>query len=52
MVAAPLMGAINKTDIQNLKEMLKGLGPLTPIFTLPLLPLYLLERLTATFQGN
>jgi hypothetical protein len=25
-VAAPLTGAINKTDLQNLKEMLKGLA--------------------------
>ena len=49
IVAAPLMGAINKTDTQNLKEMLKELGPIAPIFTLPL---YLLERLTTTFQNS
>jgi len=49
LITAPLIGAINKTDIQNLQEMLKGLGPLAPLFTLPL---YLLERLTTTFQRS
>ena len=43
LTAAPLVGAIKKTDIQNFKEMLKGLGPLAPLFTLPLL---FIERLT------
>jgi len=36
MTATPLTGAINKTDIQNLKEMLKELGPLTKILNYPL----------------
>jgi hypothetical protein len=36
LTAAPMIGALNKTDIQNLKEMIKGLGPLTPLFTTPL----------------
>jgi lipopolysaccharide exporter len=45
LTTAPLLGAINKTDIQNFKEMLKGLGPLSPIFTLPIL---IIERLTRT----
>jgi len=36
MTATPLIGAINKTDIQNLKEMLKELGPLTKILNYPL----------------
>jgi len=44
---ATLIGAINKTDIQNLKEMLKELGPLAPLFTLPL---YLIEKLITIFQ--
>ncbi|UCC58887.1 MAG: oligosaccharide flippase family protein [Candidatus Bathyarchaeum sp.] len=43
LTAAPLVGAINKADIHNFKEMLKGLGPLAPLFTLPLL---FIERLT------
>jgi O-antigen/teichoic acid export membrane protein len=43
LTAAPLVGAIKKTDIQNFKEMLKGLGPLAPLLTLPLL---FIERLT------
>jgi len=33
---APLIGAVNKTDIQNLKETLKELGPLSRIFNFPL----------------
>jgi len=36
MIASPLTGAINTTDTQNLKEMLKELGPLTRIFNIPL----------------
>jgi len=35
-ISAPLIGAINKTDIQNLRETLKELGPLSHIFNLPL----------------
>jgi len=49
LIATPLIGAINKTDIQNFKEMLKGLGPLAPLFTLPL---SLIERLTNIFQRS
>jgi O-antigen/teichoic acid export membrane protein len=45
LTTAPLVGAVNKTDIQNFKEMLKGLGPLAPLFILPLL---FIERLTRT----
>jgi len=40
---APLIGAINKTDIQNLREMLKELGPLSYLFKLPL---DIIEKLT------
>lgn len=36
ITTAPLIGAINKTDIQNLREMLKELGPLQHISNLPL----------------
>jgi len=49
IVTTPLIGAINKTDIQNFKEMVKGLGPLAPLFTLPL---SLIERLTTVFQRS
>jgi O-antigen/teichoic acid export membrane protein len=47
MIAVPLMGAINKTDIQNLKEMLKALGPLAPILNTPL---NIIEKLTTKLQ--
>jgi len=43
------MRAANKTDTQNLKEMLKTLGPLTPILTTPL---NLIEHLITKFQNN
>ena len=43
LTAAPLLGAINKTDIHNFRGMLKGLGPLSPLFALPLM---LIEKLT------
>ncbi len=43
LTAAPLIGAINKADIENFKEMLKGFGPLAPLLTIPLL---FIERLT------
>jgi len=49
LIATPLIGAINKTDIQNFKEMLKGLGPLAPLFTLLL---SFIERLTNIFQRS
>ena len=47
LVTAPLIGAISHVDIKNLKEMLKALGPLAPIFDIPL---YVIERLIAIFQ--
>jgi stage V sporulation protein B len=40
---APLVGAINKADIKNLKEMLKELGPLFRVFNFPL---NIIEKLT------
>jgi stage V sporulation protein B len=36
VTATPLIGAINKTDVYNLRAMLKELGPLSNIFDLPL----------------
>ena len=47
LVSAPLIGAINKLDTRNLKEMLKALGPVAPIFDIIL---YIIERLTVKFQ--
>jgi len=44
---APLIGAVNRTDIQNLKETLKELGPLFCIFNFPL---NLIEKLILIFQ--
>jgi O-antigen/teichoic acid export membrane protein len=49
IIAASLIGAINKTDTQNLKEILKTLGPLTPIINIPL---NLIEYLNNKFQTN
>ena len=36
LVAAPLIRAVDKNDVENLREMLSGLGPFSPIFNLPL----------------
>ncbi len=47
LFTSPLIGAINKTDTQNLKEMLKALGPLTLLFNIPL---NIIEKLTTKFQ--
>jgi len=49
IVAAPLMGAINKTDTQNLKETLEGFGPISHILKIPL---NLIERLIIIFQKS
>jgi len=46
-VTAPLIGAVNKTDIQNLREALKVLGPLFCIFNFPL---NLIEKLILILQ--
>jgi O-antigen/teichoic acid export membrane protein len=47
LITSPLIGAINKTDTKNLKEMLKALGPLAPIFNIPL---NIIEKLTLALQ--
>jgi stage V sporulation protein B len=49
LVVAPLMGAITKADIHNFKDMLKVIGPLAPLFALPL---SIIERLTEIFQRS
>jgi hypothetical protein len=43
LTAAPLTGAIKKADIQNFKDVLKGLGPLGSLLNIPLL---FIEKLT------
>jgi O-antigen/teichoic acid export membrane protein len=47
LVLTPLVGAINKADVQNFKEMAKGLGPLAMLINFPL---SVIERLTNIFQ--
>jgi O-antigen/teichoic acid export membrane protein len=37
LIAAPLLGAINQTDISNFKSMLSGLGPISKILDVPLI---------------
>lgn len=47
LILSPLIGAIDKTDTKNLREMLKALGPLAPLFNLPL---KIIEKLTTIRQ--
>jgi len=47
IITAPLMGAINKADIKNLKELLKTFGPLQTILNTPL---NLMEKLINKFK--
>lgn len=47
LLATPIVGALNRADIQNFKEMAKGFGPLTLFLNLPL---SILERLINIFQ--
>jgi O-antigen/teichoic acid export membrane protein len=47
MIAVSLTGAINSKDTQNLREILKALGPLAPIITKPL---YLIDFVIAKSQ--
>ena len=49
LVTTPLVGAITQADVQNFKHMAMGLGPLAPIF---ILPLSLIERLIKIFQRS
>jgi len=49
MITAPLIGAINQEDIQNIKEMLTSLGSITPILNKLLYPL---EKITDKFQNR
>jgi uncharacterized membrane protein YagU involved in acid resistance len=49
LLTAPLIGAINKTDIQNLQETLEGFGPLSYILNIPL---NLIEKIIIIFQKS
>lgn len=49
LVIAPLIGAINKEDTKNLKEMLKALGPLATVFNILL---DIIEKIAMKFQKN
>ncbi len=49
LITAPLIGAINKEDTENLKEMLKALGPIGSILNIPL---NIIEKLANKFQKN
>jgi len=49
LFVAPLLRAINKTDIQYLKETINTLGTLAPILNIPFT---ILEKLTNAFQPN
>jgi O-antigen/teichoic acid export membrane protein len=47
LVAAPLIRAVDKEDVESLRDMLSGLGPFSPIFNLPLL---VIEKLLDVFS--
>lgn len=49
LITAPLIGAINQADTRNLREMLTALGPLAPLFDIPLL---IIEKMTTIFQKS
>jgi len=47
LVTAPLIRAVDKKDVRNLREMLSGLGPLSYIFNIPL---KIIEKLSGVFE--
>ena len=47
LVTAPLIKAVDKKDVKNLREMLSGLGPLSYIFNIPL---KIIEKLSGVFE--
>ncbi|MCJ7614726.1 oligosaccharide flippase family protein [Candidatus Bathyarchaeota archaeon] len=47
LVAVPILGAVNRKDIQYLKETLNALGPLAPLLNIPL---KIVERIADTFH--
>jgi len=46
LFAAPLMGAVNQTDINNLRTMFSGLGTISKLINIPLV---LVEKITKLF---
>jgi O-antigen/teichoic acid export membrane protein len=48
LVAAPMIRAVNKKDVHSLREMLSGLGPISPIFNIPLM---IIEKLSEIFSS-
>jgi O-antigen/teichoic acid export membrane protein len=44
---APMLGAITPTDVNNFKDMITGLGPIVPLFSLIL---SVIEKLTKMFH--
>ena len=48
LIATPFTGAINQTDIENLKTTFSGLGIISKIINIPLV---LLEKITKAFQA-
>jgi O-antigen/teichoic acid export membrane protein len=47
LVTAPLIRAVDKKDVRNLREMLSSLGPLSYIFNIPL---EIIEKLSGVFE--
>jgi O-antigen/teichoic acid export membrane protein len=49
LITAPLLGAVNKKDIEYLKETLKMFGRFTPLLNIPLI---IVEQIAKIFQKN
>jgi O-antigen/teichoic acid export membrane protein len=47
LVTAPLIRAVDRKDVRNLREMLSGLGPFSYIFNIPLA---IIEKLSGVFE--
>ena len=48
LLTAPLIRAVDKKDVNCLRNMLSGLGPFSYIFNIPL---YIMEKLSDVFQS-
>jgi hypothetical protein len=48
LVMAPMIRAVDKTDIIRLKQMLSGLGPFSYVFNIPL---EVMEKLSGIFES-
>jgi len=49
LITAPLLGAVNKKDLEYLKETMKMFGRLTPLLNIPLI---IVEQIAKIFQKN